>query len=74
MKKPMTTYKIEKTAIEKHSFVQTRRGGMAYAENGTVKTYSNKAQAQKRVNELNALGYNVSYSLAWPFVIVPVTE
>lgn len=72
MKKPMTTYKIEAPEVEKHSFVKTRRG-MVYAENGDIKTYSNRTQAQKKVDELNALGLNVSFSMQWPFVIVPLS-
>jgi len=53
----------------KISFVK-RRGRKLYAEYGTVKTYSNKKQLNKRVGELRLMGYAVESSKNWPFVIM----
>lgn len=66
----MTQFKIEVPQVEKISFIKHRSGSLVYAEFGIVKTYSNKTQAKNKVNELNALGYNVSFTMSHPFLIV----
>ena len=70
MKKPMRAFKIEGNKVEKHSFIKVRTG-LAYAEYGMLKTYSNKTQADKKVKELTALGFNVHFTASHPFLIIP---
>lgn len=71
MKKPMTNFKVETPQVELHTFVKGR-SGLVYAEKGLVKTYSNKTQAQKRVDLLTGLGFKCGVSFAWPFTIQPL--
>lgn len=60
---------IKQQKAEKISFIQ-RPAGKLYAEYGVVKTYSNKKQADKKVEHLRLLGYRVEHSLRWPFTIM----
>lgn len=71
MKRPMTKFRVDQPKVEKHSFVPVRYG-TAYAEYGRLKTYANHAQAKKKCEELNAIGFNVSYTMSCPFLIVPI--
>jgi hypothetical protein len=73
MKRPMTIFKMDTPKIERHTFVQTRKG-MAYAEYGRLKTFSNRTQAQKKVNDLISLGFKVCCTVSHPFLIVPVVS
>lgn len=52
--------------VEKHSFNSKK----VYMEFGKVKTYANKTQADKKVNELRGLGFNVGRSISWPFLVL----
>ncbi len=61
----MSKYKSKIVNPEKHSF--TEKG--IYLEYGHVKTYANKTQADKKVMELNCMGYKVIRSFDWPFII-----
>lgn len=59
----------QKQSVEPYGFVAGRRGHL-YAENGVVKTYANKKQADKKVDALNAQGITCHCSFDWPFVIM----
>ena len=69
MKKPMTIYKSTITKQPKYSFIQSYYHDKTYAENGKIKTYANKTQAENKVNELNKAGFNVAYTTRHPFLI-----
>lgn len=55
--------------IEEISFIQ-RPSGKLYAEFGDVKVYTNKKQADNKIEGLRMLGYNVERSKKWPFTII----
>lgn len=74
MKKSMTTFKVPAIKKPLHSFITIRGGGLAYAENGNLKTYSNKTQVDKKVKELTEIGFNVSRTMFHPFLIIPISE
>lgn len=83
MKKPMTTYKPTDKNVPQFDF--TPAG--TYMEKSTVKldgtpantclvvkTYANRKQANKKVEELAALGIQTFVSLKWPFLIHKVNQ
>lgn len=55
---------------EKHSFKPLRDGSLAYCEYGSYKPYCNITQAEKKVIELQSLGYNVYRRYQHPFYII----
>lgn len=69
----MSKFVIDEATIKvpKFSFMPVRRG-VAYAENGNVKTYANKKQVENKVKQLTELGLNVSYTMSHPFLIIPI--
>jgi hypothetical protein len=69
----MTKYHATKSTYPEHSFIECN-GGRAYAEYGSLKTYSNRKQALRKCESLNALGFNVSITISHPFLIVEVKQ
>lgn len=73
MPKPMTKYRkfgTELTKVELHSFKPIRGGDSAYCERGNLKTYANITQCERKVRELQSLGYNCYRTWKWPFLIL----
>lgn len=69
-KGPMKIYKPDLQQILKHSFKSLNNGSLAYCDNGTFKYYTNITQAEKKVMELQSLGYNVYRRYNSPFFII----
>jgi hypothetical protein len=75
MPRPMTKYKpIQEPKKPLHSFTDIRGGNKAYCKYGKLSTYTNIAQAEKKVAELRILGYDCFRSFKWPFLIILNTE
>jgi hypothetical protein len=55
--------------VDKISFVE-RFGSKVYAEYGKIKTYTNRTQANNKIQELRQAGYSVFMSLDYPFTII----
>jgi len=55
-------------------FKLNRNNLECYAVNGRIRTYANKTQADKVVNELLENGLNVCRSFSWPFIIFKSEE
>lgn len=70
MPRPMSIFRVETPKKEKHSFEAIRGGVLAYHNYGSLKTYSNRTQADKKVQELKELGYNCFVRYSWPFIII----
>lgn len=70
MPKSMTKYRIELPKVELHSFKPIGGGDLAYCERGNLKTYANITQCERRVRELQSLGYNCFRTWKWPFLII----
>lgn len=66
----MKVYKPELPAIDNHSFKALNNGSLAYCDKGTFKCYTNITQAEKKVIELQSLGYNVYRRYQSPFFIL----
>lgn len=72
MPRPMTKYQIEKTKVEKHSFVMNPRNfrHKEYHEYGVLKCYANKKQADNKIAQLRLLGFDTGKSKNHPYTII----
>lgn len=70
MPKPMTRYKIETVKEPEHSFKEIRGKRLAYHNYGSLKTYANITQCEKKVAELRLLGHNCYRTFTRPFLIL----
>ncbi len=52
------------------SFMPIRSKGLAYAENGNIRTYANITQAENKLAQLQAQGHQVHRTASWPFLII----
>lgn len=70
MPKPMSKYRIKTVKEPQHAFIEIRGNRMAYHEYGRLKTYANITQAEKKVCDLVALGFNCYRTYTYPFLIL----
>lgn len=67
----MRIYKPIEIKEPQHSFkLLNDKRSLAYCEYGNYKTYTNITQAEKKVIELQSLGYNVYRRYQSPFYIL----
>lgn len=64
----MSKYQINLQEDPPFEFKKNRKG-LAYAEKGNIKTYTNLAQAGKKLNGLLMQGHNVFIGAGFPFII-----